>query len=412
MQYVRDCLKVLRRGANLDNITHGALWDCDEGCKYTYVHDTKLGSPQHLASSNHVTGSNHREYDRSELLSKEDVSLGWYKRLWDTYEKAVRFPPMPKPTVTDHCDQNDPRIFHMFWQGPFTDKPYMAVLSFLYTQNLGLHLSPTDPEYRSSPSSSCRPKLWMWMKQREWSAYAPAEMEAAMVRELKKNVWAAPFLHPRFKDVIEFKVYDGVAQFDATPELHHEWGTKQRRAFEDAALQAEEEKEPISRSNTTSIGLRAARSSSSEIDYDRASVEESDLVRFILCHRYGGIYLDVDVLFLRDWEELWGWQGAFAYRWSRLDRYNTAVLRLHRQSALGTFLLRTGYRNGMNFHPASISRYMQDAQMKSLLLQAPVALFDPAWLDVEEFERDRPPQPHFTRSVRHRTEKNKECQLI
>jgi lipopolysaccharide biosynthesis glycosyltransferase len=44
------------------------------------------------------------------------------------------------------------------------------------------------------------------------------------------------------------------------------------------------------------------------------------MARFLLCHRFGGIYLDADTLLLRDFEELFNWPGAFAYRWSRMVR--------------------------------------------------------------------------------------------
>lgn len=60
--------------------------------------------------------------------------------------------------------------------------------------------------------------------------------------------------------------------------------------------------------------------SKSASSYDRLSVILSDMARFVLCHRFGGIYLDADTVLLRDWEELWGSKQAFAYRWSRLDR--------------------------------------------------------------------------------------------
>jgi alpha-N-acetylglucosamine transferase len=68
------------------------------------------------------------------------------------------------------------------------------------------------------------------------------------------------------------------------------------------------------------------------------------MARFVLCHRFGGIYLDADTLLLRDFEELFNYPGAFAYRWSRMVRalfagfhqdankkqreYNSAVLKL------------------------------------------------------------------------------------
>lgn len=115
--------------------------------------------------------------------------------------------------------------------------------------------------------------------------------------------------------------------------------------------------------------------------YDRLTVVLSDMARFVLTHRFGGVYLDADTLLLRDWQELFGWHGAFAYRWSRLEKYNTAVLKMQRGSALGNFLFRTAVANGLDFHPMTISRYTKDAGLEGLLLRLPDALFDPAWLN-------------------------------
>ena len=119
-----------------------------------------------------------------------------------------------------------------------------------------------------------------------------------------------------------------------------------------------------------------------ESDYDRLSVILSDMARFVLTYRYGGVYLDADTLFLRDWEEIWGWHGAFGYRWSRLKLYNTAVLKMARGSALGSAIFKTAFRNGLDFHPMVVSRYLKEMRMEELLLRLPDALFDPAWLNV------------------------------
>lgn len=372
----------------MDNTTRDVPWDCDEDCKYIYVHDTQSSTRHHTTFRIRDT---RRQIDSESVT--QNIPRHQEKRFWDPLETSVPFPPVRRPSDTTQCDESDPRVFHMYWQGQFTDKPYMAILSFLYTQNLGLHLDREGSEYRSP--ARCRPQLWMWMHQHQWSAYGPADREAVLLDVLKKNVWAKPFLHPRFNDAVHFKVYVPVAQVKATAELHENWEASPSERPRGSDEDAPEENVDVHLNATSSF--KTARKASSAYDYDLGSVAESDKVRFILCHRYGGIYLDVDVLFLRDWEELWGWRGAFAYRWSRLDRYNTAVLRLHRQSALGTLLLRTAYRNGMDFHPARITRYVKDAQMEELFVMAPTALFDPAWLDAEEFQRDRPPQPHFMR---------------
>lgn len=117
-------------------------------------------------------------------------------------------------------------------------------------------------------------------------------------------------------------------------------------------------------------------------DYDRLSVVLSDMARFILTYRFGGVYIDADTLLLRDWEELFNWRGAFAYRWSRLPLYNTAVLKMQRGSALGRWVFRTAAANGMDFHPMTLARYTKDAGLDGLLLRLPDALFDPPWLNV------------------------------
>ena len=50
----------------------------------------------------------------------------------------------------------------------------------------------------------------------------------------------------------------------------------------------------------------------------------SDFVRFLVLYNYGGIYVDGDVIFLRDMKPLW--TKNFLYRWSFLHSYNTAVM--------------------------------------------------------------------------------------
>jgi WD repeat and SOF domain-containing protein 1 len=142
-------------------------------------------------------------------------------------------------------------------------------------------------------------------------------------------------------------------------------------------------------------GLFEKVGSTSQNDYDRLSVILSDIARFILTHRYGGIYLDADTVFLRDWEELWNWKGQFAYRWSFHDKYNTAVLKLHKGSALGKFLFKAALENGLDFHPMTISTYLKEAGLEKLLFRIPDALFDAAWINFEGYQRDRPPFPYF-----------------
>jgi DDB1- and CUL4-associated factor 13 len=250
----------------------------------------------------------------------------------------------------------------MFWAGPITDKVYFLLLSFLFTQDLQLDLKEEE-------ASPCRPQMWCWIHQPS-STNLSDRSDWQLRRELLSNPWSAPFLHPRFAAVIKFKMWDTKEQLHAVPELKPSW-----HILRDAVFQGEQ---------TASIGPSMMDSSHAE-KYDHSSVVLSDLARFVLCHRFGGVYVDVDVIFLRDWSELLRAPWAFAYRWSRLPAYNTAVLRLRRGSALGTFILRTALAHGFNLHPMAVTRYLADAGLNPLLAQLPDALFDPAWLNVGNY---------------------------
>lgn len=325
---------------------------------------------------------------------------------WEASPIALPPPLKRRPHSLHTCNPENPRLFHMFWTGPFTDKPYLAILAFLFTQNTGLHI-------REYPDSApCRPQFWMWINPGPAAAVPNPSATRDMFNELKHNPWAAPFLHPRFKDVIQFKLWNTTEQLDNVAELD-EWRSRDLftsggrvmnvKAFEAQATSTEHgngtlplEPGPTGATKGDDDDLVNRTGSKSSTTYDRLSVILSDVARFILCHRFGGIYLDADMLILRDWEELWGWSGAFAYRWSRLAKYNTAVLRLNKGSAMGTFLLRTAFRNGLDFHPMTVSKYTKEAHMDNLLLRLPDALFDPAWLNTEYYQRERPPQPFLT----------------
>ena len=398
-QYVRDCLEVLRVGADLSSGNRLRRGDLNN---WKYIYMEEVDTANHMRSEEMVVMNS-----SAQAGVKGDPDVGLVKMRGVDWE----LPPIALPSVPQYrpyaslptpCDPDNPRLFHMFWTGPFTDKPYTALLSFLYTQNTGLHLQvPPD-------TTVCRPQIWMWINPGPAAALPNPSATQEMFSQLKANPWAAPFLHPRFKDVIQFKLWNTTEQLDGIPELKDEWRKKDlfnsggyiipvplSNHTKDSSMVDSLGRSTTSRNSDPNNILNRTGSKSSST-YDRLSVILSDMARFILCDRFGGIYLDTDTIFLRDWEELWGWKGAFAYRWSRLKRYNTAVLHLNKGSALGQFIFRTALKNDLDFHPMTISRYTKDAHLEGLLLRLPDALFDSAWLNTEKYQRDRPPQPYFT----------------
>lgn len=311
------------------------------------------------------------------------------------------------------CDPLHPRVFHMFWAGPFTDKPYMAVMSFLFTQNLGFD-KPLS-EQSDIVKSTCRPQFWVWINPGPAAAVPNPSARTEMYQQLAINPWSAPFLHERFRDVVKFRMWNTTEQLDGIPELKNHWrampifnsgGNTYKQPAPQQTPRAEEPKlgEVLEKEGEAEVeappkkkkdGLFEKVGSTSESEYDRLSVILSDMARFVLTYRYGGIYLDADTLFLRDWEELWNYRGQFAYRWSWHQKYNTAVLKLHKGSALASFLFMTALENGLDFHPMTVSKYLKDAGLEKLLFRVPDALFDPAWLNMERYQRERPPFPYF-----------------
>ncbi|KAI9890503.1 MAG: hypothetical protein M1814_003842 [Vezdaea aestivalis] len=115
----------------------------------------------------------------------------------------------------------------------------------------------------------------------------------------------------------------------------------------------------------------------------------SDAVRFVVLHLHGGIYLDMDVLMLRDMRPLLlpdpkTGQHSFAERWaahSHPGDYNTAIMSLTANSSLSSYLLRGGVRMGLNFHPRVIGRMAWKDGRNQELLMLETAAFDPIWTE-------------------------------
>lgn len=414
-KYVRDCLEVLRLGGGLDNGNRLRRGKVDEW-KYIYMEQDRENFTEPISLGGVIAP---RPMQSGGI---QDPNAGLTRKRGAEWEPLLPLRPtlqhIPYSSLPAPCDPENPRLFHMFWTGPFTDKPYLALLSFLFTQNLGLHLKD------SSELNVCRPEFWLWINPGPAASVPNPSALTDMYEQLKTNPWAAPFLHPRFKDVVKFKLWNTTDQLDGIPELKDEWRDLKETLFNsgghiinvpaDKSKSAAETSTMAEESSNSTESVSAAKASSTGNDksdqddmlnrtgskssssYDRLSVILSDMARFVLCHRFGGIYLDADTIFLRDWEELWGYKGAFAYRWSRLEKYNTAVLRMNKNSAVGSFLFRTALKNGLDFHPMTVSRYTKDAHLEGLLLRLPDALFDSAWLNTELFQRERPPQPYFT----------------
>ncbi|MEW5303433.1 MAG: hypothetical protein WDW36_006125 [Sanguina aurantia] len=76
-------------------------------------------------------------------------------------------------------------------------------------------------------------------------------------------------------------------------------------------------------------------------------VASSDYVRFILLFLHGGLYIDADVLLMRDMRPFMAGMEWF-YRWESQAWCNTALLHLHKGGANATNLLKAGLQRALH----------------------------------------------------------------
>ena len=120
------------------------------------------------------------------------------------------------------------------------------------------------------------------------------------------------------------------------------------------------------------------------------SVAFSDFVRFLVLYKYGGIYVDGDVIFLRDMRPFWN--KNFVHRWSFTEDYNTAVmgLRLNRSKSIEAIyekIIQTPRLTNLvaAFYPTKIKNTIRDLNNGDIFFYKDFSvyhsiLFDPSWL--------------------------------
>ncbi|KAF8960100.1 hypothetical protein BGZ46_001642 [Entomortierella lignicola] len=185
-----------------------------------------------------------------------------------------------QPSLSSSEEMN----FHIFWRGPITDKVYLSALSFLFTQ----------PLHRS--------KLHIWIDS--------ADLPDGIPEDYTKNEYAAPLVSELLSRFIKIHAWDQAA------EVEYSYGKNKRNdLLKDLEVQVKESNEPAK------------------------PVALSDEARFLILNRNGGIYLDVDVLLLKDMSPFYDSGLEFAYEWSSTRQYNTAILRLFPGSSVARRIL-------------------------------------------------------------------------
>ncbi|KAG0333480.1 hypothetical protein BG004_000817 [Podila humilis] len=264
--------------------------------------------------------------------------------------------------------------FHIFWRGPISDKLSLSAHSFIFTQPLQ------------------RAHLNLWIDS--------ADLPNGEPEDYTQNEFSAPLVSEPLSKYITIHAWDQEAELaHAYPEDINQDGTETEWKKLEQSLQASKPVKPVAL---------------------------SDEARFLILNRNGGIYLDADVLLLKDMSPLFDSGLEFAYEWSMTRMYNTAILRLYKESTVARRIL-DGARNremgilkkkleqleqqregteeqqkGYNqmakrgemrpeeiYHPARLRQYLrpQDSRIQGNgLIMMPVAVFDPLWLRVDRAE--------------------------
>ena len=217
-KYVRDCLEVLRMNAGMDS---GVRRGKADSWRTNFVVPS-IGVPG--------TGAQSRGFQSTDMTtilnSTAFPSLLTARQQLTLTPPPTRFTPHSShPSADPACDPDYPRIFHIFWAGPFTDKPYSAALSFLYTQRLALH---RPLSFAHGETNICRPQLWIWINPGPASSLPDPNARKTMYKELGENPWSGPLLHRRFEDSIKFKLWNTTEQLDAVSEME---GWREMRLF-------------------------------------------------------------------------------------------------------------------------------------------------------------------------------------
>ncbi|ORZ27704.1 hypothetical protein BCR41DRAFT_367297 [Lobosporangium transversale] len=198
--------------------------------------------------------------------------------------------------------------FHIFWRGPITDKLSLSSHAFLFTQPLN------------------RAHLHLWIDS--------ADLPGGVPEDYIKNPYSAPLVTEPLNQYITI----------------HSWNQTAELAYSYPNQQSEQE-----------IGK----------DGPAKPVALSDEARFLILNRNGGIYLDADVLLLKDMSPFYDAGLEFAYEWSHTGMYNTAILRLLPGSSVARRILDGAKRRKAEIlRLKQLERELQRQRMEEQQLEA------------------------------------------
>lgn len=231
------------------------------------------------------------------------------------------------------------KLYHMVWDGVIVDAVYMSILSFLLTNSA---------PFCGQPREFRRLILWHNFLSPNWN----------ISREFEK-------LQPAHAAILQWALQENYLEIRRKDELFM---------------------------NLTIHGDPITIASHASSTY-KEMVKGSDLLRFIIMKKFpGSVYVDVDVIFLRDFTPLFALKRPFMTRWGLSTTPNTAVMYIPAEDVdIPEYLLDNScYPKGPkgtlppngNLHPRKLLRACfctQPNNCTQRLLILPVIFFDAVW---------------------------------
>ncbi|KAG9066379.1 hypothetical protein KI688_001605 [Linnemannia hyalina] len=195
----------------------------------------------------------------------------------------------------DELEEAGMMDFHIFWQGVITDKLSLSAHSFLFSQ-------PLD-----------RARLHLWIDS--------SNLPGGVAEDYLQNNFAKDLVLEPLNKYIKF----------------HVWNQEAQHAFAYPPPPPSADSDDLDQpSEGSEVGSTDNKPTTTPIT---PPVALSDEARFLILNRYGGMYLDADVLLLRDMSPFYDAEMEFAYEWSNQLLYNTAILRLNKGSSVARRIL-------------------------------------------------------------------------
>jgi len=340
----------------------GARPDVDTYANYTMLVETCRGSAAGLEKMRNV-------YDCLKFLAEGE------REYFFVPEERPSMSAAGYPTIDGAAKPNRKslgecpgpvQLYHTYWTGPSQWRVELFVKSYLYTQNL-----PCSRLYIWLDSDSNPKATDDMMKDPGFARFLPLVERG----DITLMAWRFPS---------RISLPRGTIEQDP---LYAKYLSRLGTTAEDTTKNANAN---VNARGDTYIGdgLMVQKDGSewivlTERQMTFLPVAVSDAVRFVVLHLYGGVYLDMDILLLRDMRPLLLTPDHnFAERWavhSHAGDFNTAVLSLNANSSLSSYLVRGGVRMGLNFHPRIVGRMAWKDGRVNELAMFETGFFDPIW---------------------------------